>query len=53
MQFAFGCVVVQLLEQSQCCLAIHAMLPPVHRHVVFKGTMHVLCVVGIRPDLGV
>lgn len=41
------------MEQSQCCLVAHAMLNPVHRHVLFKGMMHVLFVVGVRPDLGV
>ncbi len=41
------------MEQSQCCLAACAILPPVLRHVVFKGMMHVLFVVGVRPDLGV
>ena len=52
MQFAIGCVVVQLMEQSQCFLATHAMLPPGHMHV-FEGIMHVLFVLGVRPDLGV
>ena len=53
MQFAIGCVVVPLMEQSQCFLATHAILPPVRMHVVLEGIMHVLFFLGVRPDLGV